>query len=107
MIETHTATDDIKTYLRTLGEFDVINHLISAVIDFNKDQPDHTLDKLLSSEQMELEMTVLNDATDAAADATTTPIMVIETAPSRNAPQTPHSCGFFTCLRRFFSGCCG
>ena len=107
MIETHTATDDIKTYLRTLGDFDVIKHLISAVIDFNKDQSDHTLDNLLSSEQMELEMTVLNDATDAAADATTTPIMVIETAPSRNAPQTPQSCGFFKCLRRFFSGCCG
>lgn len=110
MIETHTATDDIKTYLRTLGEFDVIKHLISAVIDFNKDQPDYTLDKLLSSEQMELEMTVLNDATATATatdDVTTTPIMVIETASSRNAPQTPHSCGFFTCLRRFFSGCCG
>ena len=107
MIETHTATDDIKTYLRTLGEFDVIKHLISAVIDFNKDQPDHTLDKLLSSEQMELEMTVLNDATDADDAAATTPIMVIETAPSRNAPQTPHSTGFFKRLRRFFSGCCG
>jgi len=109
MIETHTATDDIKTYLRTLGEFDVIKYLISAVIDFNKDQPDYTLDKLLSSEQMELEMTVLNDATATAtaADVGTTPIMVIETASSRNAPQTPHSCGFFTCLRRFFSGCCG
>lgn len=104
MIETHSATDDIKTYLRTLGEIDVIKNLISAVIDFNKDQPDHTLDKLLSSEQMELEMPVLNDA-DAAA--TTTPIMVIETSPSRNAPQTPQSCGFFKCLRRFFSGCCG
>ena len=113
MIETHTATDDIKTYLQTLGEFDVIKHLISAVIDFNKDQPDYTLDKLLSSEQIELEMTVLNDATATATatatadDVGTTPIMVIETASSRNAPQTPHSCGFFTCLRRFFSGCCG
>ena len=107
MIETHTATDDIKTYLRTLGEIDVIKNLIFAVIVFNKDQADHTLDNLLSSEQMELEMTVLNDATDATDDVTTTPIMVIETAPSRNAPQTPHSCGFFTCLRRFFSGCCG
>jgi hypothetical protein len=104
MIETHSATDDIKTYLRTLGEIDVIKNLISAVIDFNKDQPDHTLDKLLSSEQMELEMTVLNDAT---ATDTATPIMVIETSPSRNAPQTPQSCGFFKCLRRFFSGCCG
>ena len=107
MIETHTATDDIKTYLRTLGEFDVIKYLISAVIDFNKDQPDHTLDKLLLSEQIELEMTVLNDATDADDAAATTPIMVIETAPSRNAPQTPHSTGFFKRLRRFFSGCCG
>ena len=107
MIETHSATDDIKTYLRTLGEIDVIKNLIFAVIDFNKDQADHTLDNLLSSEQMELEMTVLNDATDAADAATITPIMVIETAPSRNPPQTPQSTGFFKRLRRFFSGCCG
>jgi len=112
MIEHHTATDDIKTYLQTLSQMDVIKNLISAIIDFNKDQPD-SLETLLSAEQMELEMNSLNDATDA--DATTTAIntesisVTISTSiPTPHpTPQTPQSCGFFKCLRRFFSGCCG
>jgi hypothetical protein len=113
MIEHHTATDDIKTYLQTLIQMDVIKNLISAIIDFNKDQPD-SLETLLSAEQMELEMIALNDATDS--DATTTAIntetisVTISTSePTPHlTPQTSHqSCGFFKCLRRFFSGCCG
>lgn len=113
MIEHHSATDDIKIYLQTLSQMDVIKNLISAIIDFNKDQPD-SLETLLSAEQMELEMNSLNDATDA--DATTTAIntetisVTISTSnPTPHpTPQTSHqSCGFFKCLRRFFSGCCG
>jgi hypothetical protein len=112
MIKHHTATDDIKTYLQTLIQMDVIKNLISAIIDFNKDQPD-SLETLLSAEQMELEMFALNDATDS--DATTTAIntetisVTISTSNPmpQSTPQTPQSCGFFKCLRRFFSGCCG
>jgi hypothetical protein len=115
MIEHHSATDDIKTYLQTLVKMDVIKNLISAVIDFNKDQTD-SLDKLLSAEQMELEMVALKDATDAGtaaatatATATETITVTISTSDptTQSTPQTSQSCSFFKCLRRFFSGCCG
>jgi hypothetical protein len=112
MIEDHSATDNIKTYLQTLIEMDVIKNLISAIIDFNKDNSDHdSLETLLSAEQMELEMDALNDATDAdAATINTEIISVTLSSPEptpQPTPQTPQSCGFFKCLRRFFSGCCG
>ena len=111
MIEHHSATDDIKTYLQTLVKMDVIKNLISAIIDFNKDQSD-SLDKLLSAEQMELEMIALKDATDAGTASTVTETITVTIStsdPTTNpAPQTSHqSCGFFKCLRRFFAGCCG
>lgn len=108
MIEHHTATDDIKTYLQTLTQMDVIKNLISAIIDFNKDQSD-SLDKLLSAEQMELEMIALKDAATAINTVTETISVTISTSNPmpQPTPQTPQSCGFFKCLRRFFSGCCG
>lgn len=110
MIEHHSATDDIKTYLQILVKMDVIKNLISAIIDFNKDQPD-SLETLLSAEQMELEMIALNDAIDAdAAVINTETISVTISSPETTphpTPQTSQSCGFFKCLRRFFSGCCG
>jgi len=111
MIEYHSATDDIKTYLRTLGENKVIKNIILAVIEFNKDQP-NMLDNLLSSEEMELEMTSLSESKDTADSSTINPNVIpvtISAAPnehSNNVPQTPQSCGFLACLRRFFSGCC-
>ena len=113
MIENHSATDNIKTYLQTLIEMDVITNLISAVIDFNKDQPD-SLETLLSAEQMELEMVALNGATDAVAspaaaiNTETIPVTLSSPEPTpQPTPQTSQTCGFFKCLRRFFSGCCG
>lgn len=111
MIDHHSATEDIKKYLRTLLENNVIKNIISAVIDFNKDQSADTLDTLLSVEQMELDMVALKGATDTA-DSTINPDIIpvtISAAPnehSNNVPQTPQSCGFLACLRRFFSGCC-
>jgi hypothetical protein len=112
MIEDHSATDDIKTYLQTLSQTDVIKNLISAIIDFNKDNSDHdSLETLLSAEQMDLEMVALNDATDADAAAINTetiPVTLSSPEPTQQpTPQTSQSCGFFKCLRRFFSGCCG
>ncbi len=113
MIENHSATDNIKTYLQTLIEMDVITNLISAVIDFNKDQPD-SLETLLSAEQMELDMVALNGATDAVAspadaiNTETIPVTLSSPEPTpQPTPQTSQTCGFFKCLRRFFSGCCG
>jgi len=117
MIENHSATDNIKTYLQTLIEMDVIKNLISAVIDFNKDNYDHdSLETLLSAEQMELEMVALNGPTDvivaaaaaAAINTETIPVTLSSPEPTpQPTPQTSQSCGFFKCLRRFFSGCCG
>ena len=111
MIDNHTATDDIKTYLHTLVKIDVIKNLISAIIDFNKDQPD-SLETLLSAEQMELEMIALKDemctVADTANNAETITVTISTSDPTpQPTPQTPQSCGFFKCLRRFFSGCCG
>jgi hypothetical protein len=106
MIENHSASEDIRTYLRKLNETEVITNMIFAVIDFNKDG----LDKLFLTEQVELEMTTFNgkeSTTDSSSD------MMIQAAASASPPTTPPSssretrCGFFSCLRKFFKGCCG
>jgi hypothetical protein len=119
MIEHHSASEGIQKYLQTLRTTGVIKNLIEAVIEFNKDQTD-AVDKLLMSEQIELEMAALKeDAATAAATAataattpatpTTTPETTIQSAPAsaNPAPQTPQRGGFFTRMRCFWSGCCG
>ena len=110
MIDHHSATEDIKKYLHTLLENNVIKNLISAVIDFNKDQSADTLDTLLSAEQIEMNEPSTADSSDAADDSathsaahSTIPIVIIET---NNVPHS-RSCGFFSLIRRFFSRCCG
>ena len=67
MIEHHSASEEIQKYLQTLHTTGVIKNLIEAVLEFNKDQT-NALDKLLISEQIELEM-----AASAAAPATPRP----------------------------------
>lgn len=97
MIEHHSASEEIQTYLQTLHTTGVIKSLIEAVIEFNKDQT-NALDKLLISEQIELDM-----ASAAAPDTT----IQSQPASAPPAPQTPQSTGFFKRLRCFWSGCCG
>ena len=99
MIEHHSASEEIQKYLQTLHTTGVIKNLIEAVLEFNKDQM-NALDKLLISEQIELEM---------AASAAPAPETTIQShsASSNPAPQTPQRGGFFTRLRCFWSGCCG
>ena len=122
MIEHHSASEGIQKYLQTLRTTGVIKNLIEAVIEFNKDQTD-AVDKLLMSEQIELEMAALKeDAAGTATTATTattaavttpatptTPETTIQSAPAsaNPAPQTPQRGGFFTRMRCFWSGCCG
>jgi hypothetical protein len=117
MIEHHSASEGIQKYLQTLRTTGVINNLIEAVIEFNKDQTD-AVDKLLMSEQIELEMAALKeDAATATATAAavitpatpTTPDTTIQSAPASTnpAPQTPQRGGFFTRMRCFWSGCFG
>jgi hypothetical protein len=98
MIEHHSASEEIQKYLQTLRTTGVIKNLIEAVIEFNKDQTD-AVDKLLMTEQIELEMSA------AAATADTT--IPSDPASANPAPQTPQQIGFFKRLRCFWSGCCG
>jgi hypothetical protein len=104
VIDHHSATDDIKMYLYTLMEVDVVRNIILAVIDFNKDQ-NTTLDKLLSAEQLEIEMTTLKDELRGEKEGETTgqPSGVMNQSPQTSQLRG----GFFKRVRQFFSGCCG
>jgi uncharacterized protein (DUF305 family) len=129
MIEHHSATEDVRTYLQTLIDTKVIHNLIDAIIEFNKDQTD-ALDKLITMEEIELQAINENtkDESDPATstnthntNTTTTTtttiantdyitIAVISSNPESqtNLPQTPQPrIGFFQRMRSFFSGCCG
>jgi hypothetical protein len=108
MIENHSASDDIRTYLRKLNETEVIKNIILAVIDFNKEE----LDKLFLTEQVELEMTTFNEeksTTDSSIDMTqsATAATAATAAAAAASASRETRCGFFSCLRKFFTGCCG
>ncbi len=105
MIENHSASEEIRSYLRTLNTNGIIINIISAVIDFNKED-NESMDKLFLFEEIELEeMNTLRDdtttttSTDSAGHATIKNTATATAAPSRS--------GFFKRMRRFFSGCCG
>jgi hypothetical protein len=116
MIEHHSATEDVKSYLRTLIETKVIRNLIEAIIEFNKDQTD-ALDKLLITEENELKTNIAknNDNTYTDTDTSAKDISVtivssdtIIPSNTNDTPQTPHQrTSFFQRMRCFFSGCCG
>jgi predicted O-linked N-acetylglucosamine transferase (SPINDLY family) len=132
MIHHHSASEEIQSYLQTLYTTGVIKNLIEAVIEFNKDQTD-AIDKLVTTEQVELEMAVVEEentsasaasafssasassassaaSSTSASSASTVPdtISSSDTATSQPLPQTPQQRGgFFKLLRCFFSGCCG
>jgi hypothetical protein len=126
LIDNHTANKDIETYLNALLTTDVIRHLIAAVLEFNTDQAD-ALDKLLSTEQMEMEMMALKDAaesaastTDAATAAATATATATATAahdnqshqtastpPTPQLSQTSRSKRFWNFLKCLFCGCGG
>jgi predicted O-linked N-acetylglucosamine transferase (SPINDLY family) len=109
MIEHHSATEDIKSYLQTLAETKVIHNLIEAVIEFNKDQID-ALDKLFTTEEIELQEMNTKE-TNTKTNKVDVPVTIASsdtTPPSSNLPQTSqHRTGFFKRMRCFFSGCCG
>ena len=103
MIEHHSATEDIQTYLRTLIETNVIHSMIEAIIEFNKDQTD-AHDKLFTSEEIELQE--MNTRETKTEDIPVT-IVSSNSANSNESSQTPQRCSFFKRMRCFFSGCCG
>ena len=107
MIEHHSATEDVKSYLQTLAETKVIHNLIEAVIEFNKDQTD-ALDKLFNAEEIELQEMNTKETKTNKVDVPVTIVTSDTTPPSSNLPQTSqHRTGFFKRMRCFFSGCCG
>ena len=123
MIDNHAANEDIETYLNTLLKTDVIRNLITAVIVFNTDQAG-ALDKLLSTEQMEMEMMALKAAaTTATPDATATASTIASTAttttddnqsplnasttPTPQLSQTSRAKRFWNFLKCLLCGCCG
>ena len=109
MIEHHSATEDVKSYLQTLIETKVIHNLIEAIIEFNKDQTD-ALDKLLTTEEIELqEINTEETNTNTKTNKVDVPVTIVssDTSTSAESPQTPQRCGFFKRMRCFFSGCCG
>ena len=114
MIDNHTANEDIETYLNTLLKMDVIRHLITAVIEFNTDKID-ALDKLLSSEQMEMELLSLKEASASAATAASASASALDNQSSSSSTthtppplsQTSHSNRFFKFMKCLFCGCCG
>ena len=124
LIDNHTANKVIETYLNALLTTDVIRHLIAAVLEFNTDQAD-ALDKLLSTEQMEMEMMALKDAAESAAsttDAATATATATATAaaahdnqshqtastpPTPQMSQTSRSKRFWNFLKCLFCGCGG
>ena len=115
MIEHHSATEDVKSYLQTLIETKVIHNLIEAIIEFNKDQTD-ALDKVLTTEEIELQEmntketnTNTNTNTNTKTNKVDVPVTIVssDTSTSAESSQTPQRCGFFKRMRCFFSGCCG
>jgi hypothetical protein len=112
MIDNHTANKDIETYLNTLLKTDVIRNLIAAVIVFNMDQAD-ALDKLLSTEQMEMELIALKDS--AAPDVSTASAHDNQSSSSSTThptPQLSQTSPFQSRTKRFLNFlkcvfCCG
>lgn len=105
MIEHHSATEDVKSYLNTLIETKVIENLIEAIIEFNKDQTD-AIDKLFTAEEIELQEMNTKETKTNKVDVPVT-IAISDTTSTIETPQTPQRCGFFKRMRCFFSGCCG
>jgi hypothetical protein len=107
MIEHHTASDSVQTYLQTLMDTGVIKHLIESIIEFNKDQTD-AFNKLLTEEQIEIELASIQE-TPSAKKTEYTPAAATTSDNNIKNPdgeRTTQKCGFFSRIRRFFSCCC-
>lgn len=102
MIEHHTESESVRIYLQTLVDTGVVKNLIESVIEFNKDQTE-AFNKLLTEEQIELELTSIQQETRSTATPATTPATT--TATPASATQTPQE-SLATRIRNFFKRCC-
>jgi hypothetical protein len=110
MIEHHTETDAVRIYLQTLVDTGVIRSLIEAIIEFNKDQTE-AFNKLLTTEQIELEMVSLQEnakMTKGRITPTSTSTSTSTSTPTpapNGSPQTPQE-SLATRFRNFVKRCC-
>lgn len=93
MIEHHTETDSVRIYLQTLIDTGVVKNLIESIIEFNKDQTE-AFNKLLTTEQIELELAA--SIQESRVTTTTT-----------ESPQTPQdsATGRGSFFKRLFTSC--
>ena len=109
MIENHSASNPVRIYLHTLNDTGVVNNIIESIIEFNKDNKNSSLETLYTSEENELEISlILNSVIDNVSIINPAKVNVSNEQPENVLPQTSPKCGgFFKRLRCFFSGCCG
>ena len=109
MIENHSASNPVRIYLHTLNDTGVVKNIIESIIDFNKDNKNSSLESLYTSEQSELEISlILNSVIERVS--TNTGEVNVTASQSNEQPENKSSqkCGgLFKRLRCFFSGCCG
>ena len=109
MIENHSASNPVRIYLHTLNDTGVVKNIIESIIDFNKDNKNSSLESLYTSEQSELEISlILNSVIERMS--TNTGEVNVTASQSNEQPENKSSqkCGgLFKRLRCFFSGCCG
>ena len=96
MIENHTETPAVRTYLHTLVDTGVIKSLIESILEFNKDQTD-AFNKLLTTEQLELELASIQEGARTAEAVSVA---------AANRITEPRQDSMATRIRNFFKRCC-
>lgn len=112
MIDNHSTSNPVRIYLHTLNDTGVVKNIIESIIEFNKDNKNTSLESLYTSEENELEISLILDSVIDRVSINPAEVNVTELQldkPSEEKmPQTSPKCGgFFKRLRCFFSGCCG
>jgi hypothetical protein len=101
MIEQHAETPAVRTYLHTLVDTGVIKNLIESIIEFNKDQTEE-FNKLLTTEQIELELASIQEGTRTAeVSAASTAAAAGAAASATEPPQE----SLVTRIRNFIKRC--
>lgn len=112
MIKNHSSSESVRKYLLSLFEAGVVTNIIESIIEYNNDHNNSSVETLYKKEENEIEMYILRtSAVTRDNSVTTIDDVKLDNSPARTTeyhlPQTPQQCGFFNCMRRFFSGCCG
>jgi uncharacterized protein (DUF305 family) len=101
MIDHHTESESVRIYLQTLVDTGVIRNLIESIIEFNKDQTE-AFNKLLTTEQIEVELASLQEDARNKKETNTDPN---DTTIIHHLTQTPQV-SLATRIRNLFTICC-